>query len=758
MINSRRLRKLRAISTASAKSLNKDYISIAFYLSIILRNASELPRSGASFLCKLIKESGYYNKAKAVLDDVINNFEKHKFIVPLEKQNKDDIFDKTAIPYKYDIDRIIDANFYLEGDYYDIQIDLLRCLFVKKEPTISDILTRIFLSDDSDENSINTISEKSKKSIFSTRKLNFLIKKVGLSKEEALLLYAKFRFATIPELEEYYSYYNTEDNSFFSEILNISVKEYRKITSQSQKLKSYGFLNENNEIDPDLVNCIIDQTLEPFFSDFLTPINSSKAYGEKSFSVPKETTNVINKLLAQNSPSSILLYGKPGSGKTEYAKSLAKTSGLKTYIYKNEQDLYSQSQSLSRLNCYLSIKQEDSLIIIDEADSLLQTITFSFFGFAPSPSKGIINKMLENKVNKTIWIVNHLNQIDESTRRRFTMSYKFEQMPLSMLRSITKTKLSSLKLSDSLTNSLLELLDKYSVTGASVDNIIQTIKSLKDEDDKTLINSVKIVLEENAKLLDGNSKRIRETVKKSYNPNVINTSISADSIINMVENAIKYSENNNSCENGIRMLFYGISGSGKTELVRYISQKLNKPILLKRASDILGKFVGENEQNIRNAFAEAATENKILLFDEADSFFADRSSAHSSWERTMTNEFLTQMEEFPGILICTTNLKEIMDPAMQRRFHILVEFKPLTKDGIKTLLESYFSNLDFSDYEIDRLESQGTVTPGDFGSLSSRIRFMNQDDLDEEYIINELIKIQKDKNGLSNHKTVGFAV
>ena len=49
------------------------------------------------------------------------------------------------------------------------------------------------------------------------------------------------------------------------------------------------------------------------------------------------------------------------------------------------------------------------------------------------------------------------------------------------------------------------------------------------------------------------------------------------------------------------------------------------------------------------------------------------------------NEILTQMEEFSGILICTTNLKKIMDSAMNRRFHMIVEFKPLEKDGLISL-------------------------------------------------------------------------
>ena len=120
------------------------------------------------------------------------------------------------------------------------------------------------------------------------------------------------------------------------------------------------------------------------------------------------------------------------------------------------------------------------------------------------------------------------------------------------------------------------------------------------------------------------------------------------------------------------------------------------------------------------------------------------------------------MEEFSGILICTTNLRNIMDPAMQRRFHIMVEFKPMKFDGIKTMLEKYFPAYHLSNKEIEELEDCQSVTPGDFGALSSRIRFMNQDIVNSEYILQELKKLQEEKKnqwkeeGKANRK-IGFS-
>ena len=121
----------------------------------------------------------------------------------------------------------------------------------------------------------------------------------------------------------------------------------------------------------------------------------------------------------------------------------------------------------------------------------------------------------------------------------------------------------------------------------------------------------------------------------------------------------------------------------------------------------------------------------------------------------MVNEFLTQMEEFSGILICTTNLRQIMDPAMQRRFHILAEFKALRREGILKLLESFFSSYTFSEELISLLARYDTVTPGDFGSLSGKLRFMPQNKTTPQLIIDELCKIQEEKE--SNCRGIGFA-
>ena len=252
-------------------------------------------------------------------------------------------------------------------------------------------------------------------------------------------------------------------------------------------------------------------------------------------------------------------------------------------------------------------------------------------------------------------------------------------------------------------------------------------------------------------------KHKRLTVKRnaSHESHPYDARCALEKVVEMVLNAQAFASENHGDDNGIRMLFYGMSGTGKTELARYIAEKLNKKIILKRVSDIMSKWVGENERNIANAFSEAEASGDVLLFDEADSFFSNRENSVATWERTLVNEFLTQMEEFSGILICTTNLRKIMDPAMQRRFHILTEFKPLEKRGIEKLLGKFFSAYSFDSKLLDRLSCYDSVTPGDFGTLAGKIRFMPKSEISSALIINELCQIQEEKDGAG--RRIGFA-
>ena len=702
-------------------------------------------------------------------------------------------FNRSKIPYKYDIDHLIEdtipitktrsetlINYYRLNHFCDAKNIVFLELFFGGAVTEDCEITKIysgrkkkylrkakfFDADEADYGGEGECSwfkmleidraklpEKIKHAINNLSDVRFLIKDAGLTKAEAKILLFLYRLETIKPLYECFSKNMNCFDFVAQKLFEIDEFEYSNLMKKSGKLKSNGFLDEDGFIEDDLKSCIKKRSMDSFFSDLVQDLDCSNSYGLSSFSVPEENSKIMKHFLNGKMNSSILLYGMPGSGKTEFAKALVKACGKNALIFKNENELLDTPKAVVRLNCYLSMKNKDSILIIDEADKLLQTKDMT--SFVPNSMKGTVNKMLENSKYKTIWIVNYSNQIDVSTKRRFSYSYKFEPMSDRLLRSIAETKLNPLGLEKGTQSKVLELLDKYRVTGSSVENVAGIIQEMKSLETEEMLFTVDSVLKENEILVSG-KKKMRQNVTGKYDLSVLNTSVSASKIVQMTENALLYAERHPAERNGIRMLFYGLSGTGKTELARYISEKLGKNILLKRASDILGKYVGETEGNIRDAFEEAECTGTVLLFDEADSFFADRKFAQHSWERTQVNEFLTQMEEFSGILICTTNLRKIMDEAMLRRFHICVEFKPLMPEGIQILLEKYFGGFKFSESEVEALYHLESVTPGDFNVISSRIRFMNPEEVNKEYIVRELTVLQQEKNGSAAFRKIGF--
>ena len=706
-------------------------------------------------------------RLKAVLKTEIHNLEKRNKLKPLTTPPSEEMcFEDMDIPYVYEQDRKIDRNMRHFDQADETTVDLHRVLYCSEKPVFSSIVSTVIFGkeDDFSLSSNLKLTKKQKEAVFDISKTKFLVDNVNLSEEEARYIIMQCRFDINNDLRSISHDCENELRNKTAEILGVTKKQLTYMLRSDQKLKSFGFIDNEGDYDSSLNECIEAQSIEPYFSDLLKTFDCSNAYSLDSFSVKQESLEICSDLLNGNNPVSILFYGKPGSGKTELAKSLCKQSGKQVYIFKNEAETNEQCNVLSRLVCLLSMERKDSILIVDEADSLLKTLDFNFFSMSPSKTKGTVNKMLENNRNKVIYIINHQHQIDDSTRRRFTFSIHFEAMPKTMMKNIAELKLKDMDITESTRAELVSMLDKYHLSGQSVENIVKTIDAMEFKDEETLLKKAEVVMKENSLLLNGKKKKMRDRVKAEYDLRVLNASMNPKEIVSMVQNAAKYSEKNKNTENGIRMLFYGLSGTGKTELARYIAEQLGKEIILRRPSDILSPYVGQDEQNIRDAFEEAEQNDAILLFDEADTFFYDRNQAQRTWERSLVNEFLTQMEEFSGILICTTNLRNIMDPAMQRRFHMLVEFKPMEFDGIKIMLEKYFPAYHLSNKQIEELEDSESVTPGDFGALSSRIRFMNPDDVNSDYILEELKKLQTEKKnqwqeeGNTNKGKIGFAV
>ncbi|HEY4055569.1 MAG TPA: ATP-binding protein [Kofleriaceae bacterium] len=138
---------------------------------------------------------------------------------------------------------------------------------------------------------------------------------------------------------------------------------------------------------------------------------------------------------------------------------------------------------------------------------------------------------------------------------------------------------------------------------------------------------------------------------------------------------------------GLSALFTGPPGTGKTMAATLVADKLALDIYQVDVSRIVSKFIGETEKNLAQVFDAAESGHAIILFDEADSLFAQRGEVKSSVDRYANlevNYLLQRLERFTGITILTTNLASSIDPAFKRRMSFTVEFPmPETKEREK---------------------------------------------------------------------------
>jgi hypothetical protein len=128
---------------------------------------------------------------------------------------------------------------------------------------------------------------------------------------------------------------------------------------------------------------------------------------------------------------------------------------------------------------------------------------------------------------------------------------------------------------------------------------------------------------------------------------------------------------------GLKALFSGDSGTGKTLAAEVVAKELGLPLLKVDLARVVSKWVGETEKNLETAFREAEESHSILFFDEADALFGKRGEVSHGTDRYANLEvsyLLQRLEDHPGLVILATNLREQIDEAFIRRFHIMLHF------------------------------------------------------------------------------------
>ena len=128
---------------------------------------------------------------------------------------------------------------------------------------------------------------------------------------------------------------------------------------------------------------------------------------------------------------------------------------------------------------------------------------------------------------------------------------------------------------------------------------------------------------------------------------------------------------------GAKALFFGRSGTGKTMAAECIARRLGMDLFKVDLSSIVSKWVGETEKNLGAIFDRAEAAQAVLLFDEADALFGARTNVGNAVDRYAnleTNYLLQRIEDYDGVALLSSNLKQNIDEAFTRRFHFVIEF------------------------------------------------------------------------------------
>ena len=428
----------------------------------------------------------------------------------------------------------------------------------------------------------------------------------------------------------------------------------------------------------------------------------------------KDITLVLQYLTAalqnRRKGCNLLLVGLPGTGKTELARLVATELKCIGAEVKSVDENNTPASARERLSSYslaqaLLSPSRQHVIIFDEMEDLFsdeaERSHYKPFG------KRWFNDALEENATPTIWIANSVDAVDVAHLRRFDFTIRFDTLPKKARGRVIAKHLGDLKLNDQQRNMLIQreqLLPSQVSMAAKVAAMVGKPELSSDIVMRVVNNSMSLL-----------NQAIEPHRHIAFDLSLVN----ADTCLaTLIEGLRVMGE--------ARICLTGPAGTGKTAFAYYLAEILDIGIIKAKASALFSPYVGGTEQRIAKLFKAASAENKLLLFDEADSVLNRRDDAESQWEVTAVNEMLTQLDDFTGIACFTTNRMNALDRAALRRFDFKVNFSYLTNAQRTALFDETSGTEKLSACERARLQNLTQLNLGDFAAIKRKQRIVGK--------------------------------
>ena len=420
---------------------------------------------------------------------------------------------------------------------------------------------------------------------------------------------------------------------------------------------------------------------------------------------------VINNALIKKSQGiNSLLWGLPGTGKTELPLLLAKEHGWDLRIIGdvNNTDDSEKSRNERLLSLKLAQKlfknpktNKNIVLLFDEFEDLFKIDMNANF------SKAFINRTIEKTPVPIIWTTNSLQALGDAVIRRMTFSIEFGIPNIKARRRIWN------KYNDKFDLDLKEDdIEHLSVTYDVVPALIANTAKVAHLSGVAASKITKVIENLDTAMRYGNKRKTANDShqKAVFKPSLSNADISLDNMVDqIVSKGIE----------GFSVCAYGPPGTGKSAFGRFLAKQMDKRVIFKRTSDIQSMWVGECEKNIAKMFEESKDDSGFLILDEADTFLRSREMAKNSWEISQSNEMFTQMETHTQPFFCTTNLMDVLDAATLRRFTFKIKFDFLKREQLPETFKFFFGVDAPSD-----IEKIDILTPGDFANIKNKAEIL----------------------------------